>query len=370
MLVRMMLARRTMLRTTWVLAVVCLAAGCLSDTYTIDRNELARLSRTPPDDRGLRVRATQDLSFSSEPPPAEASPPLRTDVELTVALSIAAGTHHHPSPHRQAVAVSRPGEPGGAEGSTGGGESEGSSSEGGDGDGGGADVALAVVMVAASAGIGVALAVTEGSRYDGWLALGREHPVHLEGPNGEEVWVPLAGLDPGLAEWATEARISELEGPTTLLGRAPLDRQGLTFGFELGLAETGSVDRTGSLGFASRTTFGWFPIHEIGVLAGLGVGVTGQTVEWRPHLELQAYPLAIDRFHAGLYVQGGYAAGSEDVADGPNASLDGWYWGGGGLVQIDVTTRLAITFRGGVAVLTDPGETMVAPEGLIGIAVY
>jgi hypothetical protein len=154
------------------------------------------------------------------------------------------------------------------------------------------------------------------------------------------------------------------------LGRAPLDRAGFAFGFELGLATTGTLDRDGSLGFAARTSFGLFPIHEVGLLVGLGAGATGDVVEWRPYVELQAHPLTLGLLSVGMYAQGGYATGTEAVPDAENRSVSGWYYGGGAIAQLEITTRLAVTFRGGVSVLTDPGESMVAPEGLIGLAIY
>ena len=365
-----------MIRFAWLCAAV-LASGCLSSSYTIDRDELARLAHTPPDARGEGVRVTQDLSFETDPPPAHDSPPLQTDVELSVALSIAASHHHHRhhGPYagsRGAVHVQPP------SGSSSSSSSSGEGGEGGEGGGGsgssgsssGGDVALVALMVVASAGVGVALAATEGSRFDGWVGLDREHPVHLEGPDGEHVWVPLAGLDPGLAAWAVDARISEEEGPTRFLGRAPLDRQGFAYSFELGAASVGTVDREGQLAFAVRTQIGIFPVHEVGLLLGLGAGAGGGVVEWRPHLELRAFPLAVDPLHVGLYAQGGYAIGVQDLTDAPDAALDGWYYGGGALLELDVTTRFSVTFRGGAMLLTNPGENQLSPEFTIGLAVY
>lgn len=345
--------------------VPLLATGCLDPSYTIDREELGRLARTAPAERGQRVRVTQDLSFTPSPPSASAAPPLRTDVELMVALSIAADVSHSHEGRRprRTVAVT--------DTAAGGGDADGDE-DGDEGEGGddGPSAALAVVMVVASAGIGVALAATEGARYDGWVELQPHHPVHLEGPNGEEVWVPLAAIDTAHAAWAEEARISGTEGAVFRLGRAPLDRVGFTYALELGVAETGTIDREGALGFAARTGVGFFPVQQLGLLLGLGVGIADEVVEWRPYLELQAYPLRLGRVHVGAYAQGGYAAGSEDVPDAGAADVNGWYAGGGGLVQLDVTTRLAVTLRGGVAVLPEPGNTQVAPEALLGIAIY
>jgi len=391
---------------TLTLAAALLSSGCLSTSYTVEREELARLARTAPAERGREVRVTQDLSFSSDPPPASASAPVQTHagVDVGVALAVSA-THHHPHPDhgpaRAGVvrtgraagtdgprragtvttgggAVGGTGSSGGGSGGTGAGGSGGSSGDGGSGGSGGSSgdggsggssgdgsVALAVLMVAASAGVGVALAVTEGARYDGWVSISPDHPVHLEGPDGEQVWVPLAGLDPGLADWAEEGRISGEEGAVFRTGRAPLDRVGFVYSVTLGAAETGTFDRTGELGFAARTSFGYFPIQQLGLVAGLGVGVAGGDVEWRPHLELQSYPLAIGRAHAGIYLQGGHSFGTDGTQD-----VDGWYWGSGLLAQIDLTTRLALDLRGGFAVLTDPGDPQVAPEALVGLSIY
>src|SRR5690606_27728348 len=117
-----------------------------------------------------------------------------------------------------------------------------------------------------------ALVFTEGTRYDGWVGLHPMHPVHLYGPGGEYTWMPLAHLTPEVAAWADAAVVRQEEGPWRQLGRAPLNRRGLTYSLLLGGGEVSLIGDDPQPGFAGHIQFGFFPTQEVGVQLDLGFG--------------------------------------------------------------------------------------------------
>ncbi len=300
----------------------CLAAGCLGTAYRVPRRELLRLSQTPPDRRGETVRVIQGFAGDDGPPPA-------------------------PGVHGGASIVVY----GGGGGSVGprhvGGLPKAASK---------ADDSKAWLILAGIAAVG--LAATEGARFDGWARLHPMHPVHIYGPNGEYSWVPLAQLDPSTAAWARKAFVRETEGPWQPLDRAPLDRVGFTYSLLLGSAEIPSAqERSLSMdtdpnnaGFIGHIQLGVFPVQAVGVLLDFGMGwrtnTFGDTVfEGRNALELQFLPVTAGHFHAGAYGQGGLAVRLEDGAK--SSERRSFVAGAGGLLQLELTTRLTITARGG-----------------------
>jgi len=308
-------------------------AGCLTNTYRIPPAELARLAQTPPEQRGNQVRVVQDLTTSDSPAPA-APVTAETHVSAVVVVPIRIGG---PRP--------RTGPPYG--GGYGGGPSPVR-------DTGGlakskADEAWVWFVLAGVVAIG--LAATEGARYDGWVQLHPMHPVHLFGPGGYTV-VPLAQIDPNTAAWAERAVVRDSEGPWRMLGRAPLDRAGWSYSVLGGAASVPSADGTTELGAAAHIQIGYYPSHSIGIVGDVGLS-------WRPNmddqtiydsrwgLELHYLPLDAGPFHGGVF--GGLALGArlEDIGD-RTVRKQGLVVGGGALLQLEITTRLALTGRFGL----------------------
>ena len=289
--------------------------------------ELSRLAELSPQLRGQQVRATQ--RFTMDPTPA-ATAEVATDRSSPTysgvgpALVVVAAQHHR---SRRPTHL----------------RSEGSGSrDGGGGNSGGMTAEAAVIVVAASALVGLTLATTEGLRYDGWTGVGADHPLYLVGPRGEQYWVPLGKLYPDLAAWAVEGVIDEDDGPVERLERAPLDRAGFVFDLGFGAGRFAEPDGlNGPYAFFGRVGFGYFPIHELGFLAGLDIGIGSGEVEWRPHLEMQVIPFAFGPLHLGAFGQGGYLAGGVERADGTTVTTGSYYGGGGLVTQLDLTTRLA-----------------------------
>lgn len=334
---------------TWVVmfAFVCATlGGCLHSTHKIPRGELMRIAQTPPELRGERVRVIQDITGDS-PPPAE---PVHSSTIIIVdggggASSAGGGggggapVHHQPgkAPHLDVGKAK-------------------------------SDDARALIIVAAVAA--VALAFTEGARYDGWARLHPMHPVHMYGPGG---WVtmPLAQIDSATAAWADRAVVQPHEGPWQELGRAPFDRAGFTYSVLLGGAQVPSaLDDNLALGTAGRVQFGYFPSHQFGIQLDWGFGYrdnsAGETIfDDRIGLEATFAPLDAGSFHGGLY--GGLALASRWEDGHPDGRRDGGALSYGALLQLSLTTRLAITGRLGAEMAYDEPAIM---QVLAGLSIY
>ena len=333
-----------------VLAVI--SAGCPNENYRLKRGELMALSQQAPETRSSRVRVVQGLGSQDTPP--EPAPPVRGGVAVVVVAPIWVGgtPHHH---HHHSAPVHHGGGGGGV--SKGGGSDLAQSKK---------ESAKAVLVIAAI--VAGSLALTEGIRYDGWVAVHPMHPVHLWGPNGEYTWMPLAHVTPEVAAWADKAVIREHEGPWQPLGRAPLDRQGFTFSLLLGSGEIALIGDDPKPGFLGRFQVGYFPLKQLGIQAdfayGWGEDDIGATIfDGRYSLEVDALPLDAGIFHAGGYGQIGLAYRSDDGIQHDDQDT---LFGVGLLGQLELTTRLALTLRA--------GQTWVHDESLseltFGVSIY
>jgi hypothetical protein len=328
---------RRLLAAVLFVSVSATASGCLGTSYRIPKRDLQELAQLPPEVRAQRVRVIQGFANDEGPPPA---PTVHNDTVVVVHGGVyvdSPGSHHGPPVHSSSTGKAK------------------------------AEEGKWWFILAAI--VAVSLAVTEGARYDGWVQVHPMHPVHLYGPYGEYRWVPLAQLDPQTAAWARRAYLRQTEGPWTTVGRAPLDRAGWTFGMTLGVSEFPSEDDTEKRGFMGHIQLGLFPAHEIGVLLDFGMGWAenslDQTVaDFRNSLELQFLPLDLGIIHMGGFGQIGIGARWEDGEHG--ATDRGILFGGGVLVQLELTTRLAITGRLGITSVHD--ET--TSDATLGISVY
>ncbi|HVV82275.1 MAG TPA: hypothetical protein VHE35_04320 [Kofleriaceae bacterium] len=301
-------------------AVSVILGGCLSHGYVIPHDELVRLSQTAPGERGARVEVVQQLG--EDPPPAQGVNP---DTEVVVVEQPIVIVDDHP----------------GYYGHHRGGGVHGGSSGGG---GSGKDEVIAALVIAATAA--VTLAVTEGQRFAGDVRLHPMHPVHLWGPWGQGV-LPLAQIDPTIAAQTTRAEVSDQEGPWLELDRAPLDRKGWTYAMLAGAAQLRADDGR-ELGPAFHVQLGRYPSQRWGLVmdwtaAWRDTSTHDELLDLRWGLELQALPLAAGRLHAGGFLNGSYAWRS--VGDVDESSLVS---GGGALVQVELSTYLALTGRVGI----------------------
>jgi hypothetical protein len=332
-----------------VLAAV-MATGCAANSYRIPNGELARLAQTPPEQRGQRVRVIQEISATTVNNQERVGPD--TQLIIVPQINISTGPRYHR------------GHGGGGWGGGGGGG--GKSISGGSGSDGKA-AAVAVIVIAAVALF--VIAGVEGSRFDGWSEVHPMHPVHLIGHDGQYTVMPLAWIDQNAVAWTRKAIIRPTEGPWRNLERHPLDRKGPTMGMYAGTGTLYSAHGDKGAGPAFTIQAGYFFNQYVGILGDIMFAWRDNQFrdvlfESRFQLELQALPLHVGILHGGGYVTGGTAYRLEDNVMGGNAGSR--VYSGGGILQIDVNTRIALTARAGVTSIH--GER--TSDLVFGLAVY
>jgi len=343
---------RSSLPSFAVLAISLLVTGCLGNTYTVRPDELRHIAQLAPNERGGAVRATQRFVTSGNPP--EGAPQI-----------MIVGATPLPAPLHPLGPV---GGGRGHYGGSGGGHQTSSASMD-------ADSAAVVVVLAVLASVG--LAVSEGARYDGWLGTSPNTPLYLRMPEG---WrqLPLGYLDEATAERARYGVLVD-QGRFQRLGRAPLDRVGMNYSVDLG---AGRLDGLGegvgndAWGSSNRISFGGFFLPWLGVLGTVGLAWANDGADTifvgRYGGELQAFPLGIGRVHFGAYGGVGYQRVKRDVDLDRTYVRSTPYYTFGGMFQLELTTRLALTLRGGESVTSSPtgSGTKMSPELSLGLAIY
>ena len=390
--------------------------GCVSNEYRISRDELQRLAQEPPPARGVGVHAVQDLGSRREgelesPTQEEldqAWQPIYVERQSDVRVGLDAGDvdllpgPQHPTrregvslqprglrrPGRHApVAVTERGHSsGGGLGNIsggGGGSHSGGGGGGGGGSGGEALVVVAILAVAIAGIVAVGLVASEGVRFQGQVAMAPEQLLYVEHGDGTAAPIPLGQLQPSDLIGATGAVVKDDEGYGLALGRRdPLDRKGGAFNLELG-ASSFNLGNLHSVGPAAEIQVGGFFHQRWGVM--LDVGVSGGDVVvggaasaaasvadttqivTRHHvaLELQSFPASWGPLHLGLFARGGAAlVGTPDgIQSGPLA-------GGGAMLQLALTSRLALVLRGGIDTAHLDGGWSTAGVVTAGMSVY
>lgn len=309
--------------------------ACATNSYRIPPQELARIAQTPAESRGQHVRVVQEIGSGTETSDAQRVGP-DTQIIFVPQINIYSGPRY--DRHQHAVH---------------GGGGIGGGKIGGGGGGSGSDgkaAAIAILILAAVALF--AVAGVEGSRFDGYAQLHPMHPVHLIGKDGGYTVMPLAWIDPNAAAWTEKAIVKSNEGPWHQLERAPLDRQGGTYGMYGGTGTLRSADGSNGAGPAFTVQGGYFFNQQIGILADLMFAWRNNAednvlFESRYMLELQVMPLQAGIFHFGGYVAGGLAYRHEDNVQktGNNGSEA---YSAGAQLQLDINTRIGLTARMGV----------------------
>jgi hypothetical protein len=342
-----------------VVAASVLASGCASSTYKIPAYELERLSTQAPEGRGQHVRVQQELGDAEVGPPQ----PVTTETQIVFFPHINVYGPHERRRHYHS---------GSSWGSGGGGGGR-PASKGGMGslkmNGGGDGKAAAIVVLVVAAVALVAVAAVEGSRFDGYANLHPMHPVYLVGRDGGRVVLPLAWIDPMTAQWARYGLVRRHEGPWQQLERAPLDREGWNYSMFGGIGTFESADGRKDNGTATTIQLGYFPSHPIGIVGSIFFGWRQNAVdetlfESRYTLELQGYPIHTGPFQVGGYIGGGAAYRFEDGIAGGNAGSSALI--GGGMLQLDINTRIALTARIGLTRAHDERMT----DAMVGLSVY
>jgi hypothetical protein len=355
--------------------------GCATNSYKIPGSEIRRLATIPAEARGQHVRVVQELGEEDTGP----AQPVNGETQIVFMPNIYVDDGYHRRDHGVYSGGGGSwnggnwgggGGGGGRAGGGGGGGKLGSTSGKGGvhvgslgGGGGGDGKAEAVAILVAAAVILVAAAAVEGSRFDGYAQLHPMHPVHLVGNDGSQVTVPLAWIDPATAAFTDHAIVKSNEGPWRQLERAPLSRQGLTYAMFGGEGTYQSADGSKKPGVATTIQFGYFPDQRIGFVGSVFFGwrenAAYETLfESRYTAELQAYPVQAGIVHLGFYGGGGAAYRVEDGFENGNSGSSALL--GGGLMQLDVNTRIALTARLGMTRAHDERMT----DAMIGLSVY
>ncbi len=409
------------------------ATGCLSNEYRISRDELRRLAQRPPEQRGRHVRVVQQLGerraaaldgeaayplyapgahaagdtpaphwqAPADPaPPAAIPPPSYSTVHVSTGVHWDLGyvgghrggvsapapravTSAPPAPRSVVSAPPAPAVPAPAaapaRAPTGAVPAKATPSSGGSfrsvpaGGGGAADdlVVVAVIAVAVAALAAVGLAATEGLRFDGFADLAPAQPIHVRDPGGRQRVVPLYALSPTDAAYAEEALVMDDEGyGLRLLRRAPLDRRGAVFKVDLGTTDL-AFDRYSLWGLASNVQIGYFPHHRFGLLAsarfgGADAGAAGTVIRHAVGVEAQIFPLRLGRLHLGGLAHAGLAVGAAPE----RSSETGSTFGAGAIMELDLTTRMALTFRADWTCARLGNTCSRATAFTMGIAIY
>ena len=383
-MLRVTKCRPPRLATAAATLVAALASGCLGHFYEIPRAELERLVQTPPQERGQSVYAIQQFTTAPEPEPApdweppEGTPPpgyAYSETGYWVPYfylryggpmyrprrpSYLGGSVHAATP----VKGSQPATPAPVKKAAAALAEEGA-----------AKLVAAAIVVGMVAGVG--MAVSEGARYEGTVAVHPQHPVHLWHPGGGHSVVPLDELSAGHLQTTQTAVLAGREGAGMwLLDRAPLNRQGFTYQFAAGGDSLALPAWRLVHGPGFHFALGYFPSRQLGLLAdtrlAAGSDASGSFHHIRLGLEGQWYPLALWRLHLGAFAGAGQSwSGSEGPAL-PTTDSARPYVSFGGLAELDLTTRLALTFRWGLDFLpvAGPDTPRLASSWLVGLAVY
>jgi hypothetical protein len=343
------------------LAASVLTTGCASSTYKIPAYELQRLSQQPPETRTQRVRVQQELGDPDVGP----AQPVTAETQIVFFPQINIYGPHQRRRYYQTGSTWGSGNVGG----TGTPSGRGGPGSGLKLNGGGDGKAAAIVVLVVAAVALVAVAAVEGSRFDGYAQLHPMHPVYLVGRDGGRIVLPAAWIDPQTAAWARYGLVRRNEGPWNQLERAPLDREGWNYSMYAGIGTFESADGDKAAGTATTIQLGYFPSHPIGIVGSIFFGwrennYNATLFESRYTLELQGYPIHTGPFQVGGYLGGGAAYRFEDGIDGGNAGSTALI--GGGMLQLDVNTRIAITARMGIT--RAHAERMT--DAMVGLSVY
>ena len=184
--------------------------------------------------------------------------------------------------------------------------------------------------------------------------------------------MPVAQLTPADLAGVERAILRDDEGYGVLrLARAPLDRRGFAFKVDVGGTQA-SLNRDLLSGLASHIQLGYFPHHRLGILGGLSLAV-GQGQPDRRFarhalaLETQIFPLSWRRLHLGAsaHVGSGLLRHQSGDVDGALTA------GAGGLLEIALTTRLALHARADWSTSRTAPTTWSNARSLsVGLAIY
>ncbi|ATB37748.1 hypothetical protein CYFUS_003173 [Cystobacter fuscus] len=344
------------------LIALMLTSGCLGHHYEVSRGEMERIVQTPPQERGRNIYAVQRFSTAEDPEPAPAWEPPAGEPPPGYVVTHRGhwvpslyfdfyGSPYYEPPYRPSVVATgadvhgASAVPGGTSSSS----SSGGSSSGNLGNINGINDLLVLVVVM-GVGVGIGLAATEGARYEGSIAVHPHHPVHLWHRNGRQSIVALDELTAADLSTVSEVSLSGEEGAGMWLsGAAPLNRAGFSYQFGAGndslALPRGLIER----GPGFRFALGYYPTKKFGLLADTRMQFASNDVRGyynvRLGLEAQWYPLSLWRLHLGPFVGGGQSWSATTGVGLPTSEGTRPYVSFGALAELELTTRLGLTFR-------------------------
>jgi len=363
------------------LVVLTASSGCLSDRYKIPDAEVQRQLSLAPGQRGQGVQVLQNIGDRAAPAVPYGAPPAPppgyggpggyppgaygnsdSHVGVFVGVNLMPGPGYSSAPPPQrAVRTAAPtrnptegmpagrGQGGGASTNSG---PAGSGFRGGSGGGGKSSndtsdaKALAIVVVVAAIAVTVGAAATEGARYDGKVVMAPNQNVYLKRSGGGEMVQPLDALAAQDLAGVTSVEVSDAEGyGLMLLGRDPLNRKGFAFKFDGGSMGT-RLDGFGGRGAGANIQVGGFFNKHLGLLltSSLTGGTDGSARGFFRSVfgaELQGFLPGLGPLHLGGF--GNVGALNREIDNA--GSVSGMSFGAGALVEIELTTRLALDFR-------------------------
>ena len=268
-------------------------------------------------------------------------------------------------------------------GSSGGGWHGGSSGGGGfNFSGGGKDIGgvlivIVIVAVVAATAATVSLAASEGVRFEGHAEMAPEQLIYLKNQTGT-LAVPLLELTREQVARSDHALVMDDEGyGLRRIDHAPLDRKGGVFRFDLG-AGAFTVGDAHASGLSAHIQGGYFFTHTFGAVFDLGLGggtldpccvgalaPRGSLTRHSLGLEAQLLPLALGPLHLGGFAGGGLAIAGVggNYEDGPMAN-------GGALLELDITSHMALVMRGGASRAWLPSGPSSAGTLTGGLSIY
>jgi hypothetical protein len=302
-----------------------LISACVAPTYEIHPDEVSRILKAEPAERGAQILVAQETEESVEE-------------RHTVTVWHPYGHHHHgyasPPPRRFRRGFGP------------------QTSEDQTKDKIADEKEAAFVLVVIGLFVTFALIGTEGSRFQGEVTVDPNHPVHILGNDGSYAWNYLASLKEEDLQPGDRLIIAEDEGKGfTFHDRLPLDREGFVWRMELGTSQNNLPNNQNVMGPAARMNLGYFGNQTLGfgfMLNFMG-GSDGPAEFFTTQygLELQAMPFNAGGLHLGLYGWGGFAY---NVASGGRLETFENHSpaaGGGLLLEWDLNTTLALNFRAG-----------------------
>jgi hypothetical protein len=239
-------------------------------------------------------------------------------------------------------------------------------------------IVVAVVLAAIAVVLAIGLVSSEGVRYDGLVDMSPWQPVHLRQRGGDDLVIALGDLSPIALRDSVEAKVMDDEGyGIRRLGHLPISRVWMpTFkldGGSMTFARTGDVVRSGIVANMQAGVFvrPWLGLLLTAEVGGAGDQYGSTLTRHRFGFEAQSLPLALGPVRIGGFANVG-AAAFASTASGSGGIQWGKAVGGGLLTELELTGRLALTFRAGAneAFFADSGTTSSAATFTGGIAIY